>query len=263
LPIATRSGVDLAYRIDGDGRQTVVLVAGLVDPKEAWVGQVPALAERYRVLTLDNRGVGESSPDAGPYSIADLADDLAAVVDHAGLDRFHLVGNSMGGMIAQEYAIARPARLLSAAFCVSYAHAGAYGSRLLASFREAVPALGVGFAQRQALLWAFTPDYVIDREDELVQVEQIIAANPPRAETYLAQLDASGRHDTRGRLDAIACPALTLVGEHDLLVPARLSRELHDELPRSTWVEVPGGHACFWERPAEFNAAVLNFLAGV
>ena len=68
-------------------------------------------------------------------------------------------------------------------------------------------------------------------------------------------------HDTRGRLAAVTCPSMTLVGEEDILVYPKLSRRLHEELPDSTWVEVPGGHGCLWEHPDAFNAAVLEFLS--
>jgi 3-oxoadipate enol-lactonase len=80
---------------------------------------------------------------------------------------------------------------------------------------------------------------------------------------YLAQLGSIETHDTRGRLTSVTCPALTLVGEEDILIYPKLSKRLHDELPHSTWVEVPGGHACLWERPEEFNRAVLGFLDGL
>ena len=90
-----------------------------------------------------------------------------------------------------------------------------------------------------------------------------MAGTPQSPEGYLAQLHSIEAHDTRGRLGAVTCPSLTLVGREDILVYPRLSRRLHDELPNSTWVEVAGGHACLWELPDEFNRAVLDFLAAV
>ena len=90
-----------------------------------------------------------------------------------------------------------------------------------------------------------------------------MAANPQPPDGYLAQLSSIETHDTRGRLSSVTCPALTLVGEEDILIYPKLSRRLHDELPSSTWIEVPGGHACLWEYPDEFNRAVLGFLSDV
>jgi pimeloyl-ACP methyl ester carboxylesterase len=192
-----------------------------------------------------------------------MAEDLAVLVDALELERFHVLGVSMGGMIAQEYAIAHADRLLSASFCCTYSYPGPFCLRMFSCWRDLVPHLGVGFTQREVLLWAFTTDFFEERAAELEEVEAMMAANPQPADGYLAQLHSIETHDARGRLSAVTCPAMTLVGREDILIYPKLSRRLHDELPSSTWVEVPGGHACLWERPEEFNAAVLEFLDGV
>src|SRR5205085_7493095 len=106
MPIAHVNGIDLNYRLEGEGEETVVLVNGLADDLETWVFQIDALlGAGYRVLRFDNRGVGASDKPPGPYTTAQLAQDTKALVDELGLRDFHLVGVSMGGMIAQEYAI--------------------------------------------------------------------------------------------------------------------------------------------------------------
>ena len=166
----------------------------------------------------------------------------------------------MGGMIAQEYAIAHADRLLSASFCSTYSFPGPYCSRMFACWRDLVPSLGVGFTQREVILWAFTTDFFEQRTEELEETEELMANNPQAPEPYLAQLSSIETHDTRGRLGQVTCPAMTLVGEEDLIIYPKLSRRLHEELPDSTWVEVPGGHACLWEFPDAFNEAVLAFL---
>jgi 3-oxoadipate enol-lactonase len=260
MPTLNVNGVDLAYELHGEGDETLVLVNGLADAKESWELQLPAFAERYRVLAYDNRGVGASSTPPGPYTTAELAEDLARLVDALELEQFHLLGVSMGGMIAQEYAIAHAHRLLSASFCCTYSYPGPFCLRLFSCWRELVPHLGVGFTQREVILWAFTTDFFEQREDELVEIEQLMAENPQPPEAYLAQLHSIETHDTRGRLGAVTCRAMTLVGREDILIYPKLSRRLHDELPSSMWVEVAGGHACIWEFPDDFNRAVLEFL---
>ena len=263
MPTLRVRDLEMDYRIDGDGAEALVLVNGLADTKESWAAQVPAFADRYRVISYDNRGVGGTTVTPGPYTTAQMADDLHGLADALGLDRFHLVGTSMGGMIAQEYAIAHADRLRSVALCNTYAWPGPYCLRMFQLWRELVPHLGVGFTQREILLWAFTPEFVESRPEECAEVERELAANPQDPAAYLAQLEAIETHDTRGRLGAITCPALTLIGEQDLIIYAALSRRLHDALPTSTWAAVPGGHACLWELPDPFNAAVLDFLATV
>jgi 3-oxoadipate enol-lactonase len=257
------NGIELEYRIDGDGDETLVLVNGLADAKESWEAQVPAFAQRYRVVSYDNRGVGGSSTPQGPYTTLQMAEDLDGLADALGLDRFHVLGTSMGGMIAQEYAIAHSDRLLSASLCNTYAWPGPYCLSMFQCWRELVPHLGVGFTQREVLLWAFTPEFFEQREAEMREAEREMAANPMPAEPYLAQLSAIETHDTRGRLGAIDCPVLTLAAERDLIIYPELSRRMHDEIPTSTWALAPGGHAAFWELPGPSNDAVLEFLASV
>ena len=257
------NGIELAYEVHGEGEETLLLINGLADSKESWEAQVPAFAERYRVVAFDNRGVGGSSTPEGPYTTAQMAADCHGLVEALGLERFHLLGTSMGGMIAQEYAIAHPERLLSASFCNTYSYPGPFCLRMFSIWRDAVPHLGVGFTQRDVVLWAFTTDFFEEREAELLEIEGYMAANPMPEGPYLAQLSSIETHDTRGRLEAVTCPVMTLVGEQDLIIYPKLSHRLHDEVPDSTWVEVKGGHACLWEYPDDFNAAVLRFLDGL
>jgi 3-oxoadipate enol-lactonase len=263
MPRISANGLDLSYRIDGDGPETLVLVNGLADNKESWEAQIPAFSERYRVISFDNRGIGESPTPPGPYTTTQMAEDLAGLVDALEVDRFHLLGVSMGGMIAQEYAIAHTHRLLSASFCCTYSYPGPFCLRMFQCWRDLVPTLGVGFTQREVILWAFTTDFFEQHEDVLIEIENLMANNPQPSEAYLAQLNSIEQHDTRGRLSAVRCPALTLVAEGDLIIYPKLSRRLHDELPNSTWAVTPGGHACLWEYPDAFNSSVLSFLDGV
>ena len=156
MPTIRVSDLEIDYRIDGDGDETLVLVNGLADTKESWAAQVPAFAERYRVVSYDNRGVGGTTVTAGPYTTAQMADDLHGLADALDLDRFHLLGTSMGGMIAQEYAIAHADRLRSVRCATPTRRPGPYCLRMFQLWRELVPHLGVGFTQREILLWAFT-----------------------------------------------------------------------------------------------------------
>jgi pimeloyl-ACP methyl ester carboxylesterase len=111
VPTVETNGVELAYRIDGDGDETLVLVNGLADTKETWELQLPSFAERYRVVSYDNRGIGESSAPPGPYTTAQMAEDFAGLADALELERFHLLGVSMGGRPGVRDRPRRPAAL--------------------------------------------------------------------------------------------------------------------------------------------------------
>jgi len=220
------------------------------------------LAAGYRVLRFDNRGVGASSKPAGPYFSRMLADDAKALVDALGITDFHLMGVSMGGMIAQEYALAFGPDLRSATFGCTYAAPGPFCSRMFDMWAGMAPVLGIPYVMRDVTLWAFTVPFFNEREDELREFEGEMAQMPMAVETYLAQLSSIQTHDTRDRIGSVTAPTMVLAGEEDILIPVSLSKELHELIPGATWETTRGGHACCWEHPAEFNQALLEFWSG-
>ena len=264
MPIAHINGIDINYALEGDGPETVVLVNGLADDLTTWELQMEALlGAGYRVLRFDNRGIGASDAPPGPYTTALFAQDTKALVDELGLTDFHLLGVSMGGMIAQEYAIAHGGDLRSLTLACTYAQPGPFCSRMFALWEELAPKEGVAFVMREVTLWAFTVPFFEEREEELREFEAAMADIDQPVGAYLAQLHSIQHHDTTDRLDQIDVPTLVLAGEEDILIPVRLSRALHGALAGSEWTTVPGGHACLWEHPDPFNQAVLGFLSSV
>ncbi|MGN6303071.1 MAG: alpha/beta fold hydrolase [Angustibacter sp.] len=261
MPTANVNGVTLNYELTGEGPETIVLINGLADDIESWGFQVPDFVDAgYRVLTIDNRGIGKSDAPEGPYTSRMLADDAKAVVDQLGITGFHLMGVSMGGMISQEYALAYPDDLKSATFACTYAAPGPFCSRMFAMWGDMAPQLGVPFVMRDVTLWAFTVPFFTQREDELKEFEEGMAALPMSVDAYLSQLNVIQTHDTRDRIGSLTVPCMVLAGEEDILIPTRLSKELHDLIPGAQWRTVPGGHACLWETPGPFNQAYLDFV---
>jgi 3-oxoadipate enol-lactonase len=228
MALAAVNGIELNYRLEGDGAETIVLINGLADDLETWALQMDDfLAAGYRVLRFDNRGIGASSAPAGPYSSAMLAADAKALVDSLGVRDFHLMGVSMGGMIAQEYALRYPGDLRSVTFGCTYAAPGPFCSRMFAMWAE-------------------------------LETAMRYMAQPVHA--YLAQLAVIQEHDTTTRLGQIAVPTLVLAGDEDILIPVSLSRRIHEAIGGSEWATTKGGHACCWEHPAEFNQTFLDFV---
>jgi pimeloyl-ACP methyl ester carboxylesterase len=262
MPVARVNDIELNYLLEGDGEETIVLVNGLADDHQTWVLQVDDfLAEGYRVLRFDNRGIGASSKPAGPYSSRMLADDAKALVDSLGITDFHLMGVSMGGMIAQEYTLAYPADLRSATFACTYAAPGPFCSRMFSMWADMAPVLGVPFVMRDVTLWAFTLPFFEQRTAELEEFETAMRYMDQPAHAYLAQLAVIQDHDTTSRLGEITTPSLVLAGEEDILIPVALSRRIHEGIPGSEWATTKGGHGCIWEHPAEFNRTYLDFVA--
>jgi len=261
VPTVRLNDLTVNYSLEGDGAETLVLVNGLADDLESWGFQMPDLLEAgLRVLRFDNRGIGATDRPAGPYTARQLADDTKALVDHLELDRFHLLGVSMGGMIAQEYALAYQQDLASLTLACTYAAPGPFCSRMFALWADMARQMGVPAVMRDVTLWAFTVPFFSDRPDEAAEFETAMAGLDQSLEAYLAQLNVIQTHDTTQRLAGIGVPTLVLAGEEDILIPVRLSRSLHDAIPGARWATVPGGHACLWESPGPFNQTVVEFV---
>ena len=261
MPTAHLNGIDINYQLEGEGPETIVLINGLADALESWDFQVPALLEAgLRVLRFDNRGIGATDAPEGPYTSRMLADDAKALVDHLGLTDFHLMGVSMGGMISQEYALAYPEDLRSVTLACTYAAPGPFCSRMFSMWGDLAPALGVPFVMRDVTLWAFTVPFFSERADDAKEFEEAMAGLDMSVAAYLSQLNVIQTHDTTDRLAGLSVPTLVLAGEEDILIPTRLSNELHRLVPGSSWATVPGGHACLWEHPDPFNATFIDFV---
>lgn len=261
MPSVTVNGLEMAYLLDGGGTETIALINGIADEKESFAFQVEAFAAAgYRVLCLDNRGVGGTGKPDGPYTTRQMAEDAKGLVDALGIDDVHLVGFSMGGMIAQEYACAFGDGLRSVSLVASYAAPGPFCAKLFDMWAEITRASGVETVVREVLLWCFTPAFYEDQRALAQEFDDGIAGIRLTAEGFLAQLAAIQRHDTTERLGALGLPTLVLAGEADMLIPPIQSRRLHAAIPGAEWVTVQGGHAALWEFPETFNAAVLDFI---
>lgn len=256
------NGVELAYELRGDGAP-LVMIHGAQGDQTMFAGLAPALATSFRVLTFDQRGSGLSEKPDMDYSIAMLADDTAALMDHLGLSPAHVIGVSMGGMIAQELALRHPRKVR--ALVLGCTTAGgpkeirAEGNALAAAYSTApMSAEERGAALARA---AFSKGY-LERHPEIIPA--MIEARRQRPIDPIAlghRMKALHEHDTYDRLPKINCPTLIITGKDDALIAWENSRILAERIPGSTLVLLePAGH-CFWlEQPDQSRAAILRFL---
>jgi len=252
---------DLYYQVDGAGPQTLVLVNGVGDPLEGWANQLDAfLAAGLRVVSFDNRGVGRSSQPPGPYTSAEMAADLHAVVTAAGLDGFHLAGVSMGGVIAQEYALAHPANLRSLVLANTFAAADPFTRAAFESWAQVAQAAGMPMMMRAQAPWIFSPDFYAQYPERVAELIAEAQQSPQPAAAFAAQTAALVDHDARDRLATLRAPTLVIAAADDIIIRPALSRRLFEALPDAAWSVVPGGHAAFWEDPGPWNQAVIQFV---
>lgn len=267
MPRATRRDADqeveLAYetRADaGDGAPWVVLVHGLGYGRWGWEPVLDGLAERFRLLWFDNRGIGDSSVPPGPYTTRSLAEDVVAILDDAGIERAHVVATSLGGMAAQELALVHPQRIDHLVLvCTTPGGDLAYPlpevtQRLIAEMPAMEPREGLERAVRNALS--------DDASEALVQrILDHRLASPPDPTGWQGQAAAGAGHDAGGRLGDIGHPTLIVHGTADVVVDPRNAQVLAERMPDATAVELEGaGHLLFWEQPDRFVEVVTEFL---
>jgi len=261
MPLVRANGLDIHYRISGEGTETVLLVNGVGDDLEGWMMQVaPLVAAGLRVIAFDNRGVGRSSMPPGPYSSREMAADTKALADALGLTTFHLVGVSMGGLIAQEYALAYPSDLRSVVLANTYARADAYTRAAFDVWGQVALAGGMALMMRQQAPWVFSPEFFDAEPDRLATIVSAGEQSSQPAASFSAQIAALVTHDTADRVGSLATPALVIAADGDIIIRPSLSHRLFEELPRASWATVPGGHAAFLENPDPWNRAVIEFI---
>jgi len=171
MPTASVNSTSLNYTLSGPPTGPwLVLINGLADDLQTWSANIPAFAAAgYRVLAYDNRGVGLSSRPKGPYTTDLLAADLHALLVHLDVREFHLLGVSMGGMVAQAYALEHPngspaadgREILSLSLCCTYAEPSAFCERMFGLWAEIAAKMGVRDVMRDVALWAFTVAFVL------------------------------------------------------------------------------------------------------
>ena len=260
---ATSSGVRIAYDILGSG-DPVVLVHGLGYARWGWDPVVEPLAERFQLILFDNRGIGDSEVPAGPYTAAAMSEDVAAVLDTVGLERAHVVGTSLGGMVAQELAIRRPERVDRLVLvCTTPGGAKAFPlpERTVRLMAEA-PALAPDVALRRFVENALAPATVAERPDLVERVYERRLQHPPDPAGWQAQAAAGATFDAFDRLGAIQAPTLVLHGTEDGVVDPRNAPLLAERIPGARLELFDGaGHLLFWEQRERFVRAVSEFLA--
>ena len=260
------NGQEIYYEVHGDG-QPLVLVMGIGYDSSLWkLQQVPALSKQFRVVIFDNRDAGRSSRASQQYSIGDMADDVAGLLDGLDIPHAHLLGLSMGGMIGQAFALRHPERLNRLVLSgVGAAPArSAFDPIRIWSWVKSHDDAGEAFGAQQ-FVWLFSSSFL--RNDAAVKQTLALLAsnpNPMTRDAYSRQATAYLQHDMLDRLSDIQAPTLVVGGEQDLLTPPWVLQEVASVIPGAELRIFRGdgaSHLLPLERPAEFNQLVTDFLS--
>jgi pimeloyl-ACP methyl ester carboxylesterase len=260
--VAVNDGVRLAYEVRGDG-EPLVLVHGLGYDRFGWGPLPDLLAQDFRLVLFDNRGVGESDVPEGPYAVAQLAADLAAVLDDAGIAAAHVLGVSLGGFVAQEFALAHPERVRRLVLA-STAASSTRGHPMPAAGVDAFgrfPRLGREEGLRLMVENSLGERGVRERPELVEEIYRYRLERAPSLAGWQAQAYAGATFDALDRVAAIGVPTLVLQGGADNVVDPRNAQQLVELIPNARLELVPDrGHLLVWEEAERVARIVKEFL---
>ena len=252
------NGVLLHYRLAGPpGAPFIALANSLGTDARIWDGVIDLLSARYRVLSYDKRGHGLSDTPAGDYALDDHIDDLAGLLDHLGIDRLALAGVSVGGLIAQGFALRSPHRLSALVLCDTAPRVGdaaSWNDRIAKVQGEGLGAIADAVMDR----W-FSPGFQQQRPAELAGWRTLFLRSD--ATGYVATCATLRDTDLRDDISAIAVPTLVVAGEQDLSTPVALVRDVAAKIAGARFEILPGvGHIPSIEQPEVLAALIEQFL---
>jgi 3-oxoadipate enol-lactonase len=264
-----RSGaLRIAYELRGTLHRRhawLVMIQGMGFDRLGWQPVLGALGRHFRLVLVDNRGFGGSSRPAGSFSVADMADDVVAVLDAAGIRRAHVMGASLGGMVAQEQAITHPERVDGLVLaCTAPGWPLAYPMPA-ASVRLLVATTGLTSetALRRHIENALSARTVREHPELVSRLVEIQRSPPANTAALSAQAAAGARYTGGWGQRRIWARTLVLQGGSDTVVDPRNARLLAGRIPGTELVIFPElGHLLFWEDPDGFADAAASFLLG-
>ncbi|NWF78092.1 MAG: alpha/beta hydrolase [Chloroflexi bacterium] len=257
MPLAKLNGININYEAEGHG-EPLVMIMGFAANRNGWMPQIRSFKKYYRVITLDNRGVGKSDKPPGPYSTKMMADDTVKLMDFLGIEKAHILGLSMGGMIAQELAINYPQRVMKLILASTYASRDETSgdTAQLAKFRELTPEkklraiIGLAFNKP---VYRFTFALLARIQTKFMRASDRVG--------IAGQSEACQQHNTLERLPLITRPTLVIVGTGDRVIKPVSSEIIAHRIPNAKLVRIQGGsHYLSLEMRKAFNREVLNFL---
>jgi 3-oxoadipate enol-lactonase len=238
----------------------ILLIMGLGYPSCMWHRIRPVLAARYRTIAFDNRGIGQSDVARGPYSIALMASDAAAVLDACGVESAHVFGVSMGGMIAQEFALEHPKRVRSLILGCT----GGGGPTAVRAEEDAIQMLRARVRMTPEEALEAPVPFIYDAGTPRERIDEDLSLRRPwlpRPEAYHAQLQGILAWESYSRISAIQAPTLVIHGESDRLVPPGNGKLIAERIPGAKLVMIPhASHLFLTDQTQVAHRVILQFL---
>ena len=264
MPTAKVGDINIYYESQGEG-EPILLIQGYGQYSGHWATLIPRFSREYRVISFDNRGAGRSDKPDIPYTMKMMADDAKGLLDAIGVDSAHVFGISMGGMIAQEFALNYPDKLISLILGCTFCG----GTKAILPTPEALAfltgpemaKLSVEERARVTVPWLVAQEF-IDKNPEAVELYVALTSKyPTPIHGFACQAQAIAAHDTYDRLPQITAPTLVIAGDADRIIPAENSRIIAPRIKDAELVILENaGHGFFIDAEAETTRIILDFL---
>lgn len=252
----------LYYEVKGEG-EPLLMIQGLGYSSRFWFKQTPTLSEHFKLIVFDNRDVGRSEKVEEKYSIGDMAKDTISLLDHLEIEKTHVIGVSMGGLIAQQLTINNPNRVKKLILLDTHPGGPEYLEATEDLWEEVTDVEGLSLEEiyRKGIRYAVTDSFFENRKDMVKKLVNMRKERPQPPQAFQRQFSAASQFDVRKKLSEIKRPTLIIHGEEDQIVPLRFGKELKEKIPDSKIRTIENaGHLAFIEKPEAVNESIINFL---
>jgi 3-oxoadipate enol-lactonase len=263
MPTVQANGIDIYYEVQGEG-EPMVLIPYLAADQACYAFQVAEYAKHFTCFTVDLRGAGLCSKPEGAYTTELLAEDIAAFMQAADVERAHIFGLSLGAAAGMWLAARHPARVKSLSLHSAWDRSDPFLRVVAESWR--IMARGLGSVTEMVIAgifpWCFTPELYAARPEYIDSLADFVRGRPmPPVDAFLCQSEAVLGHDARGALGAIQAPTLITYGRHDACTSTRFAGPLSEGIKGSeVTIFEDCAHAPIYENVEEFNSRTLAFL---
>jgi 3-oxoadipate enol-lactonase len=263
MPTVSGNGIDIYYEVEGDG-EPAVFIPYLAADQACYAFQVAEYAKHFTCFTVDLRGAGRSGKPEGDYTTELLADDIAAFMQAAGVERAHVAGLSLGAAAGMWLAAKYPARVKSLSLHSAWPATDPFLAAVVETWR--IMAQGLDSVTEMVIKgifpWCFTAELYAERPEYIESLAEFVRGRPmPSVEAFLRQSQAVLSHDARDVLGSIQAPTLITFGRHDQVTSTRFADPLRKGIPGSELVVFDDcSHAPIYQNVDDFNQRTLAFL---
>lgn len=262
MPIAKINGVNLYYEVEGEG-EPVLFIMGTGLTHSLWSQQIAAFKQKFKCISYDNRGTGQSDRTSEGHTVANYAGDACGVLNHLQIPSAHVVGWSLGSCIGQELAILHPDKVRSLILIATWCRPYPFLRRRFEVQIEIAKTGNQNLLGEYSVLHLFHPDYLDAHDAEVLEFQRRSLEGPGRApmETLIAHYRMDIAHDTADRLAKVKVPTLVLGGQDDQLIRAPYQQEVHRRIVGSEINLIPkANHMALSMIPDQINQSALDFL---